>query len=513
MLQSSVDQQTTMLVLSHLSQAGRIDSLELESHSTKTYGCVQYFKSGPGDHLLNADEMEFGGVQVSLWKAKRQPTGELKIVDLNDKCLRKIFSYLGFSDLKHVSAVNNKFRHNAHAMFAIGNKTIKFSQLQKFATKEFMENFGHLIKRLEIDGDSASPAQLYRKRKISEYSLGLIASCCSLIELSLIDLHSTTIKKITELFLPVFPGLVTLKLRRCELSQPFVEVLRLCSEMTTFVINNCCGDWKFPAFNIPKFQTFYTLVDSNEHYNMHSVGSMLTNNPQLKKFVMVQKYLDIEIMNKIANNLPLVERIAIAKFGGVHDLPLEPEKLNALQHLKDITLGFIHWREFAFPTSIMKKLAEANIPLESLEIFCGNVPQNNFLNNFPTLKKLYILGGPTSTGTVSLDALDNLRNLRELVIGKCFTSSDVHLLKLISNNKHLHTLNFGHAHFEISFALYKKLVHVVQHRPEKIHLRIMLTGESFKKINYPQTHSDLLSFEGGGLFHYVLSRNAFDYDN
>lgn len=92
--QSAVDQQTTMLVLSHLSQAGRIDSLELQSHPTKTYGCVQFFKSGPGDQLLNDQEMDCGGVQVYLWKAKDQPTGKLKIVDLNDNCLRKIFSNL-----------------------------------------------------------------------------------------------------------------------------------------------------------------------------------------------------------------------------------------------------------------------------------------------------------------------------------------------------------------------------------------------------------------------------------
>lgn len=68
-----------MLVLNHLSQAGRIDSLKVESHSTTTYGCVQFYVSGPGDYLLNNEELKSGQVNIRLWKAKDQPGEGLKM--------------------------------------------------------------------------------------------------------------------------------------------------------------------------------------------------------------------------------------------------------------------------------------------------------------------------------------------------------------------------------------------------------------------------------------------------
>lgn len=426
-----------------------------------------------------------------------------------------LFSGTLHSDLKRASQVNKKFQLNAHAMFAIRNKSIKFGWLQKFATTEYMENFGHLIKRLEIGGRHETSSHLYvvgifRKDNIKESTLQLIASYCNLTVLSLADLQRSSMRKITELLLPVFSGLVHLKILRCDLSQSFIEVLRGCSEMTTFEIHNCRGDWEFPAFNIPKLCSFYSLVDDNIH--QRTVGVMLTHNAQLKEVVLIHRNLENEIMNTIANNLPLVETITIGRSSGLHELPLEVRDPNVLQHLKNICLGAVHWRRVPYPTSLMKKLAEANIQLESVEILSENVPTTNFLNNFPTLKKLYVVGGPLSMATVSLATLDNLQELRDLVIGKCFASSDAGVLKLISQNKHLHKINFGLDDFEISAALYEQLVHVVQHRPQKIPIQIMLSGKAFRKINYPQTHRDLLSFIDSGFFKYIGSRRAF-YNN
>lgn len=371
-----------------------------------------------------------------------------------------------------------------------------------------MENFGHLIKRLEIGG--GPQGSHFRKDNIKESTLQLIASYCNLTVLSLAHLQAPSVRKITALLRPVFSRLVALKIMSCNLSQSFTEALRGCCEMATFEIHNCGGDWEFPAFNIPKLRSFYSLDDGDKH---STVGAMLTNNAQLKEVVLIHQNLENEVMNTIVNNLPLVETISICKLSGLHDMPLEIGNPNVLQHLKHICLGAVHRRHVAYPISIMEKLAEANIPLECLEIFSENMPRNNFLNNFPTLKKLYVVGVPNSLAVVSLAALNNLRNLRELVIGKCFASNDAGVLKLISNNENLHKINFGLDDYEISAELYEQLVRVVQQRPQKIPIQIILSGKSFRKINYPQTHRDLLSFSDHGFFKYIGDRRTLYNDD
>lgn len=114
--QVASEQITATSFLSFIIQIGKIESINLQSDSASTCGPVIFRQPEHAAQLLRQQHLICAGADIRIWEAIGQPTHGTNILDLNDHCLRKVFSNLYVKDLASVAEVNQRFKVNAQAI-------------------------------------------------------------------------------------------------------------------------------------------------------------------------------------------------------------------------------------------------------------------------------------------------------------------------------------------------------------------------------------------------------------
>lgn len=451
--QIETDQNTTSALLKRLSQSGRIESFNLQSTATATHGTVQFYQSQPNVTLPRCEIIVCNKVTVRLWPDEEQPTNGLTILDLNDFCLQKIFR-LGMDDLTRVAKVNQRFQHNAGAVYALRMARFTcYDSLQHFAMKRYLESFGHLIKKLNI----------FSGREVDNSKLSLIATYG--INITSLKVWGPHISNAVESFSLLFPRLRTLSVRG-GLSQAFIDMLDACSNLTKLKLIDCKGDWQFTSINFPQLEKFrFEFAQDDDDFNdSHNINAFLANNPQLKQIKIKLSELGDDILLTISESLPLIETIEIVSVSGIPDIRLPYGEQRTCQHLKKLILGGeesiydLDTKEYLrrYPEEWMKSLAVAKAPLEHLEIYTTDIPPNNFIGEFEKLSVLMLPGLEfqkyESRKSVTLKILEKLRELTELHLNDCFEFDEDDFVALVRRNTKLKFCNFAYKfHFTNDF--------------------------------------------------------------
>lgn len=416
------------------------------------------------------------------------------ILDLNEDCLRSVFDFLNLSDLCDVADVCARFRDTAKAHVAKSKHCVA-DECPSFRT---LRNFASSLTSIWIDGD-------FRKRR-SKHQLRLMSLVNRHWSESITNLRLFKISinhRIASSMRSMLLRLETLSLEDCRWDDVHLQSLALDAPELRHLkfANFSCVPWIAKLHGLdqtfPKLQSISFQFDYCKH---SEIKQFFFRNPQLKK-IEIGECGDVEpgypssLIQSIAEYVPEVESIIFT--------PLFPRPrigdyfFGRLRKLKVLRLvGYC-----GYLTSVLCHIVTTDIPLERLDLGLmfdlvqrqvdGLIYSISELKTLSTLKVLRV----TNAGLLShFDFIKICKSLSELselhvdiypALGFAPTIwSEDHLLELIENAEKLKVLNIRWIDSvqidRIDADLFMKMVKVVERRPEKIHLTIILWSFNVK---------------------------------
>lgn len=307
--------------------------------------------------------------KMPVSKKTASPTGSSgrKITSLNDKCLKKVCSYLEIDDLAHLASSCKRFIPICIETFEKQYEKMQFPirvfeiyDADKFDRYESLfTHFGKFIKRLRVEFDSPDH---HDNRDMHE----LIVEHC---HATLTELHYIEMEKRMAIH-RTFPRLTHLTLTRCHLGATISHFQKWCPnlrsldlEMVQGVINTACIERPLPTLEHFGLVNF---VDCN--FSNKNVRRFIKNNPQLKGlrlcrdiFGMALKitteyisYIDQSLPNLEALDLIYTERSAPPSCAHLND---NPPKFNNLKCFRMTCRSANTLPVFMIPTKTIEKLS------------------------------------------------------------------------------------------------------------------------------------------------------------
>lgn len=412
-----------------------------------------------------------------------QPTTTIE--DLDDRLLRKVFTYLDDYDLACSADLNAKFNRNAHAVissrykherFHISVGECDFCGLPQIGYSSqvpyLLRNFGKFINSMH----------LHLSRKYFQDILELIDQYCgeSLNELSLerIDVRPENASKMR----PLLFRLTTLKLRECrwETAALGVEMSSFCFQLEELFIQNLwrtdMDDMSF--FDGVAFPKLHTADLRGLKFTTESIRNMLEVNPQLKE-IHTSDGVEVtsEILPTIVRYVPQIEKVSFKHGFGRLD---EGENMSCLKHLASLKSLRLELSGRSI-SSFITELAAAHVPLEHLELsdFRSNRTFYRGISQLKKLKKLRLDRGYLRLSSTSGGLFSMVRQLSELThldlnVMAVSRTDLAELIRCAPKLRRLH-LEFPYYHPEIlTEKEYEEILDVVASRAEKCHLEIVL---------------------------------------
>lgn len=423
------------------------------------------------------------------------PINSTTIQEVNDYCLREVFSHLSVGDLAIVADVCTRFRQNAKAhlefskrdalkryYFSIDSRECESQKLLRISRE--LRNFGPLFK--SIDG-YVSKSYLWRK------AMELLKTYCSGTILNLTLCEFKISGEIAMMLRPVLASVQELTLSGGQWDALFLWMLPEWSpdlrKLTLEYINPHQISGLHQAY--PKL-TKLKLTGVDEAKNS-DIEEFLKRNPQLKQISIITcDRIDNNIFKSIATYTPQIEKIHF--FSNVPIQHNNEPICGQLNYLKELRMEFndLGHKNYNVDDAdniikILDEIGSAGISLRKLDLRSVdfNLIVNGgrrFVEAISKLKKLECLKMNDVCGlsaTDFTDICDRLPELAELTLKATFpTLNSTNVLNLIRFGKRLQKITFYGARPETKLCIdgdmYMKFVNVVQNRSEKIHLLIKL---------------------------------------
>lgn len=217
---------------------------------------------------------------------------DTNFVDLNGKCLEKLFEYLDLDDLISVAETNTKFYQPACDVFSRKYANTKHEIYGHFA-REFLRNFGHLATNLEIPSASSYiVAEYYAKMKVKQPFRNLTKLKFVGVELD---------ERVTN-FAVWFPNLISLSLKLIELYDTKCIEVKLPALRRLEISNNVYDAFQF---------------SDSEYISCKNIRRMLTLNPHLEHLSLNHDYepggikIDAKMLRFINEKLENLESLNI----------------------------------------------------------------------------------------------------------------------------------------------------------------------------------------------------------
>lgn len=343
------------------------------------------------------------------------PTDQKVILDLGDECLQKVFRYLNLLDLCTVADVCSRFGQNAKTCFVNSKKTdlifmedIKSdgdSEVQTVdKTSKILRQFGAYFTKFDGEdwpnnriGHWSRRSQVECQRRIFE----LLIQYCSgtLVELKFFGININD--KMVPLMKPLLEGLEILQMNWIRTGQAFLDMLPQWSmnlrELTLCYYFGYDGLLNGQVLRYDRFHMRFNklvkiVLEATDGLTNRDIEEMLKRNPQLKKIEFHRcRNVDRGMFASIANHVPDVEFL---RFDAIPFLRQDVQYFGQFRNLTSLRI---------YPTSkhlksehivlLIHQIAEASIPLETLELFSVNFHKNRsdasqFVGGVSKLKSL-----------------------------------------------------------------------------------------------------------------------------
>lgn len=421
---------------------------------------------------------------------------ELSLLDLNDDCLREICDYLDLTDLCTVADVCERFKQAAQAKFrSLKVKDVKkdvWVDLPDIAKYRLLRNFGPSITSLVA----------VALKKNNEYLVLMIIRYCG-EALKALTLHSFRINAyLGERLLSLIARLEKFGIIECHCQPSF------CERLPANSMNLRELEFKFEYYSqysnvfvlgglpqtFPKLETF-SIVDLENR----DLKAFLIKNRQLKTINLESANGNEDHFSLIAEHLPNIENLGmvVAKRWNM-DNHSNIRKMSALKSL------LLKSHRSADVNGILKKMATANVPIETLELI--KCPSNELLKLIPGFQKLKVLRLVDVENLKLPDVLKmckTLDDLTELQYRTDTTCSIPDLLTLIRSVRKLQKLNFQKKNGKLSVDadMFMKIVNIVKTRgneADSLPLEIVFMGKMYSidvTKEMMKAHKHLLTIE------------------
>lgn len=439
-----------------------------------------------------------------------EPGGTTTILDLNDDCLLEVFEYVELDDLCALADVCHRFRHNSQRRFIaaqndgtnMAQRFLTYYLSENFRKKDFLalskvfRNFGPYIKSLNMEQQRWHWLwrDSYESRKVSD----LLNRYC--YSGSLIKLRMFYSSRLTE-WLHRYPF--------------FQQMEQLIFE-------------KSSKFRLDRTYTNLTAISIELNFDITNEGveKLLKLNPQLKKVGFVRcSNLNDHIFQSIVNHVPGIESIRMDE--AILNGPAI-KCVGKLRKLKSLELTTEKQDYFAYFSSILREIREADIPLENLDLFLfGDFgphthPPNTgrFIDEICKLKTLKVLRLHRIIKITQSHIINICRSLSELT-EFCYAEPEYRahymtselVLEIVKNAENLQSLlcyvacregwgihyplpDIEENSIGIGVDAFMQMVQVVKRRRERMHLSVILDAHRFTaNLRQESTHkyADILT--------------------
>lgn len=277
------------------------------------------------------------------------------IMDLNDKCLRKVSSYLKLVDLCAIVDVWGRFGTVAAEFFkSVAFYDSRHGRIPWKEVKNIMSKFGPMIEELRLDCPIKFHAEI----------IDLVTRYCSprLIKLDLCEFNVTD--TIAHEMRPVLRHLRQLELDSCTFGGEFLKVLAKYTrdQLDLLSLTGKCSETSFEALTqiFPKLKK---LVLFGMNLSNSDIEEILKLNPQLEQIHFGEsENLDDDIFQFIAEHVPQIDALELAgvKPTGKKNM----DYLGRLRNLKSLNICTDTGRDA--PMLDIWNISFVNLPLKSL---------------------------------------------------------------------------------------------------------------------------------------------------
>lgn len=464
-------------VKEYFAQFGKIDSVEMNSENGIQCGFVKFkLVDGATAALLNAiHRISSYDVTVEAAEPWHQPDQILNALD--DDCLRAIFKYFKLKDLTNAADVCNRFKECAEDAFSHNYKTVNLDP----EDTNILINFGKLIRSLNIDFNRFSPfiSRYYRQKFIT---LGMINeyTCHKLEELSILGMRfDTTLNLINP---SLFVNLKHVELKDCYYPN-LNELLNICPKLEILKIESCSDIKNCLNQRFEQLKEFH-LVHSVR--NVESINTFIITNPSLTKLKLVNSTANMRSIRLIGQHLHRLLELELLDLafeeGNWETIGMEAS-LQILSNLNSLMVLKLKLK-FDEPWSIaplLNELATNQSPLEM--VLVGNAKITAAaIESMSQLKQLNMIqlddvNGLTNDHVIQLSK--ELPHLQHFCLeghsGENITGTA--LKTMIRYSKKLSRIEISKTDsVSINASDYFAMLEIIQNRPERIQLSIILTG-------------------------------------
>lgn len=471
-------------VKEYFAQFGKIDSVEVYSKNSIQCGFVEFEVVDGATAALSNATHRISGYDVTVEAAEpwHQPDQILNALD--DDCLREIFKYFELNDLTNTADVCNRFKKCAEDAFSNKYKTVNLDG----DDTDVLINFGKLIRSLNIDFDVFS---VFDRQKFINLDMINEYTCHKLEELSISSLRSSE----TLINPLLFVNLKHIELEYCT-NPNLNQLLKVCPKLEILKIKSCgeienCLNQRFE-----QLKEFH-LVNSTE--NVESINTFIITNSSLTKLKWVNSFPHMRSIGLIGQHLQRLVELELGLESGLLDLEFEREEptgfeaslqiLSNLNSLKALKLSF----KFNEPWSIaplLNALATNQSPLELILLNNAEIT-DAAIESMSELKQL---------NRIQLDNVDGLTNDHVIQLSKELPNLQHFCLKgdsgeditvtalktMIRYSMKLSRIEISKADsISINSSDYFTMLEIIQKRPDKIQLSIILTGHG-DIVNVPE---------------------------
>lgn len=430
------------------------------------------------------------------------------ILNLNDECLRGVFDFLALDDLLVVADVCAHFRKTTKAHFAHSAdkddycdilSCTSYYMLQR--TSKILRHFGSFMTTINIDGEFDNSRRNELVRSKHQTRLMRLVNLHWSETITNLQLNNISINdEIASSMRPILLRLKSLSFEACHWEDSHLQKLALdAPELHHLKFSDISFIPWTPKLHgldqtFPKLQSISFAFDNVKH---SEIKQFLARNPKLKN-IGIEQCCDVDEGRECSSIIQL-----IAKY-----VP-EVESINFFPHITpdscDCDTFFGHFRKLnalhivgsdIYLTSVVTNIVATDIHLENLDLglLCeyeqlNRTDDDGLVDAIAKLKTVSTLR-ITNAGRLSqFDFMKICKSLSELSelhlniiptidLGINTVWSEDDLLELIQNAEKLKVLDFRSFNsmrtYFIDADFYMKMLKIVERRPEKIHLTIVL---------------------------------------
>lgn len=415
------------------------------------------------------------------------------IMDLNGKCIRKIFTFLDQYDLPAVADVCVRFRENA--VQSVGSKFKKLELSENSTPEDYskLRNFGTSVESLWLFGHCRK-SKKQKKAKLQKRLIRFAVQYCVgesiALHLSCFDLTDA----LAFLLKPMLGRVHELSVTNCQFGKVFVTKLPLWSpklrelDYSGKVPLNDEGEFDGIHQKFPKLE--YIHFSDSDVVKNSDIVKFLELNPQVKK-------LDVDYCDSIDDNIfqSIVKspcRIERLRF--VADNPSNRDNIKYLGQLRELKSLMLSVKDDrGYVPQAVHEIASANIALETLIVSEFDMSEQ-FIEGLLDLRKIKTLHLTDVNNMATAHLMEigkSLKDLSKLWVSVTLEMTTDDLLKFIQNAEKLQEfrlypwgevpIGFGTT---LDVGTFEKLVKTVEQRSEKIPLQCN-SSYNFSMIHIP----------------------------